>query len=246
MTAEDFIAFYPTAVALIIGLLAIFITFQPVATVKSKIIWLIVFSALTITAIIAGFWQQSITGRKENANNLKQAQRDSALTQRDKEFAFLQGQMTSLIKLTATSPPSTEETKRLSMAIGTLEKMIEKTTGQKSTKSLQTFTNIQIPLKTRALLLSSQILKFIGNRSNTPLPKSETWAADTRRMLDFLDETMNLYSIQFASKVISIRNELAENGFEDRELNSNYERPTNPIGVRIVGERIGALAERLP
>lgn len=89
-------------------------------------------------------------------------------------------------------------------------------------------------------------MQFIGNRSNTPLPKSETWAADTRRMLDFLDETMNLYSIQFASKVISIRNELAENGFEDRELNSNYERPTNPIGVRIVGERIGALAERLP
>jgi hypothetical protein len=39
---------------------------------------------------------------------------------------------------------------------------------------------------------------------------------------------------------------LAQEGFKDAELDRFYQYPTNPIGIRIVGERIGMLAEQMP
>jgi len=54
------------------------------------------------------------------------------------------------------------------------------------------------------------------------------------------------YSTRFGARVIAARNELAALGYTDAQLDSYYEHPTNLIGVRIVHERLGALALRLP
>lgn len=103
-------------------------------------------------------------------------------------------------------------------------------------------------LKTRALLLSAEILRFLAERQQQepPMPRPETWNNDVDAMIRFHRETMSLYSQRFASRVIAFRDAFAQGGLVDRELDSFYEHPTNPIGIRIVGERIGALAEKLP
>ena len=102
-------------------------------------------------------------------------------------------------------------------------------------------------LKVRAKNLSKEILEFIADRerSGFRLPRKETWDLDTELMIREHTETMSQYSTKFGSRVIAVRDELAKNGLKDKELDSFYEHPTNAIGIRIVGERIGALAEKL-
>ncbi len=105
-------------------------------------------------------------------------------------------------------------------------------------------------LKHRALALSDEILRFLVNRQahEPPLLVEATPAVrfDTAALVRYSGETRARYSQQFASKVIAARDELARQGLTDPELDSFYQDPTNPIGIRIVAERLGALAERLP
>lgn len=100
-------------------------------------------------------------------------------------------------------------------------------------------------LKRRSLILSNEILRFLTNRqANEPqLFRPETWQQDTNRMIKYSQQTMSLYSEKYALRVIAIRNEFADKGYQDSELDRSYEHPTNPIGIRIIAERIGALAE---
>lgn len=103
-------------------------------------------------------------------------------------------------------------------------------------------------LKQRAIRLSNEILEFVADRerSNPPLPRIETWERDVDISTRFSIETMSQFSTKFGARLIATRNELAEQGLTDRELDSLYTHPTNPIGIRIVAERLGALAEKLP
>lgn len=105
----------------------------------------------------------------------------------------------------------------------------------------------QLTLKERGQNLSKEILEFLADRerSEPRSPHPETWNLDTELMRRHSRETMNQYSIKFASHVIAIRNELTSVNLKDEDLNRFYEHPTNPIGIRIVGERIGALSEKL-
>ena len=102
-------------------------------------------------------------------------------------------------------------------------------------------------LKNRGEILSHEILEFLADRerSSPRLPNSATWKLDTEMMLRHSKETLNQYSIKFASRIISIRNELSSKGIIDEELEKFYEHPTNNIGIRTVGERIGSLSEKL-
>jgi hypothetical protein len=103
-------------------------------------------------------------------------------------------------------------------------------------------------LKHRALALADEILRFLLVRqsSEPPLPTPATWKADTDMMLDYSKETMGLYSQKFGARALALWRQLSEAGFKDRELDRFIEHPTNPIGIRIVGERLGALAEQMP
>lgn len=95
--------------------------------------------------------------------------------------------------------------------------------------------------------LSTEILNFLADRRrNEPqMPKKDTWHRDTELMIKYSQETMNQYSIKFAARVLSARNSLFSRGLCDEELDKFYEHPTNAIGIRIVGERLGALSEKL-
>jgi hypothetical protein len=105
-----------------------------------------------------------------------------------------------------------------------------------------------VSLKERAIHLSADILSFLTQRlaSEPPLPRRETWEQDMQMEANYFKQTMAIYSQTFGAKVIAIHNELASKGITDRELDSSYENPINPNGIRTVAERIGALAERLP
>jgi len=102
-------------------------------------------------------------------------------------------------------------------------------------------------LKRRGLTLSDEILRFLLDRQRdaVPLPRMGTWEQDAGAMIAYSEGTMALYSQRFGARVIAMRNELADAGLTDPELDQFYEHPTNPIGIRIVAERLGALAERL-
>jgi hypothetical protein len=104
-----------------------------------------------------------------------------------------------------------------------------------------------LELKRKATILSAEILHFLTDRqANEPsLPRPETWKQDTQAMISYMQQTLALYSETFGSRVIAVHDEFARQGLRDGQLDSDYGHPTNPIGIRIVGERIGTLAEKL-
>ena len=104
-------------------------------------------------------------------------------------------------------------------------------------------------LKERAIRLSADILAFLTQRQvdEPPIPRNRaTYDSDMHAFDRYSEHTMSIYSQMFARQVISIHAELARKGISDEQFDTFYERPTNPIGVRIVAEHLGALAERLP
>lgn len=102
-------------------------------------------------------------------------------------------------------------------------------------------------IRNRALALSGEILRFLTERlgSEPSPPHPGTWERDTDSMMRYSGQTMRLFSEKFGAKIIAMRNALAQKGLTDKELDSHYEHPTNPIGIRIVGERLGALAHQM-
>ena len=102
-------------------------------------------------------------------------------------------------------------------------------------------------LKGRAMLLSQDILTFLTDRQSNapPLPRGETWKQDTDAEVRYIEETKVLFSQRFGPRVIAVRAELAEKGFRDSELDTYYEDPTTTRDFRIIGERIGALAQQI-
>lgn len=104
-----------------------------------------------------------------------------------------------------------------------------------------------LELKRQATKLSAEILQFLTDRQvgEPPIPRPSTWEQDMQAQIKYMQQTIAFYSQMFAPRVIAMHDELAKQGFRDGQLENFYEHPTNPIGIRIVGERIGALAERI-
>jgi hypothetical protein len=103
-------------------------------------------------------------------------------------------------------------------------------------------------LKKRSRSLSAEMLTFLSdrNRSSPPLPRPGTWQQDVHNQVRFMEETMDQYQVKFGARVIAVHDDFAKRGLRDEKLDKLYEYPANPMGVRMLGERIGALAERLP
>lgn len=98
-----------------------------------------------------------------------------------------------------------------------------------------------------AISLSEEMFEFLHERDNDspPAPNLETWLEDVKKITEFHHDTMNQYSVRFASKVREIRFQFADLGLHDDKLDSLYKNPANPIGIRRIAERIGFLAEEL-
>jgi len=110
----------------------------------------------------------------------------------------------------------------------------------------KTATQLQ-EIKARAKVLSSELLQFVSERQrgDPPLPWRESWAQDTEAHIRYSKDTMTQYSEKFGARVIAIHRELAESGLTDSQLDARYQYATNPLGITLIGERIGALAERI-
>ena len=101
-------------------------------------------------------------------------------------------------------------------------------------------------LKTRTIEVSQSILKFIEERNrNEPQVDFDNWDQSTDNLIKYSGETLDLYNKVFASEVIFLRNEYAKRGITDDSLDMFYEYPTNTLGIREVGIRLGSLAYRL-
>jgi hypothetical protein len=152
-----------------------------------------------------------------------------------KETAKREEQLDKLLQLASGPARSPESADRLTHVLEQLEARLAATPHP--------------GLKLRVSTLSAEILAFLADRERHGppiMPRKDHWTEDTAIIIGYFEETMRLYSQRFAARVIAARNELAEQGLRDEELDRFYDHPTNPIGVRMVGERIGALAERLP
>ncbi len=107
-------------------------------------------------------------------------------------------------------------------------------------------------LKKLAFGLSSEVLQFLVNRQVGPgycqTGSGEGSSRDEATMNEGSceRETVKMYSSTFGSRVAAIRNALAKKGLTDQELDGEYEAPVNTNSIRLIAERIGTLAEKLP
>lgn len=96
--------------------------------------------------------------------------------------------------------------------------------------------------------LSQEILQFLSDRQRAEpdLPSSKRdWHKRTNESIRCHQETVSLYHQRFGARVIALYETLKEIGHSDSELDFFYEHPTNALGIREVGQRLGALGERL-
>lgn len=125
---------------------------------------------------------------------------------------------------------------------------------QSIVRLMNAFNDPAAGLKRRALELSERLLDFIYDRIQNlpPLPRV---LITTFRNLDDTPEmqelakyehnTMAVYNTRFAAKVKAIRDEFAAQGLIDEPLESLYDDVQESGYIRIIGERIGVLAEQI-
>ena len=104
-------------------------------------------------------------------------------------------------------------------------------------------------LKIRANQLSKEMLEFIVVRQQYAprIPNNqEEWNRDVEKIHSYFKETMSQYSLRFNTRVIAMRNELADKGLKDDSLDSVFDKPGNAMSIRFIAEGIKALANQLP
>lgn len=234
MDYKDFLATYPAISAILSGVFAIIVTFMPPRSNLKRNIWIIVFAILGLTGAICIVWNNSITRKDSDDQKIQSA----------KDMAYLKGQMTALLKYTSSPPPSNEDSKRLSNILEQLDNDIKSQPKVYNSKT-NTLNTVPLSLKKRTLLLSTEILKFLSDKKEPPSPKPETWNADIQNINNFYNSIMNEYSLKFGSRVRVIRDELAENGYKNEDLDAYYLSPVNVLVVREIGEILGMMSEKI-
>ncbi len=116
-------------------------------------------------------------------------------------------------------------------------------------------------LKDRALKLSESLLSFIYERINSRRPfeitinlipgvaqnvqeemlRSPEW----KRFEAYEKNTVEEYNVRFSKKVMEIRDEIATIGFPEGQLSFLYHDPKNSEDIRLIGQRIGELADKI-
>jgi hypothetical protein len=110
----------------------------------------------------------------------------------------------------------------------------------------------ELDLREQAFIVSAGILNFIleRERSAPPYPSPDLSPADWSRaeaqIRAYNAETMRQFNQAWGTQVINLHDRIAAKGLQDPALDDLYQRPTSPLGIRIIGEKIGDLAEKLP
>jgi hypothetical protein len=96
--------------------------------------------------------------------------------------------------------------------------------------------------------LSREIIAYIDGRARSAPPpphSAATWEQDKARWAQFDGETVAGYAPRFARRVATTRAALTFRSLRDRDLDALYQQPRNAFEIRVIGERLGVLAERL-
>jgi hypothetical protein len=108
-------------------------------------------------------------------------------------------------------------------------------------------------LKKQALELANRLFSFAGDRilndpskNNIGEVNKSQWGENTKRMVNYSQETTEIYNTRYLSEVIRTKQEFSKRNLTDPQLDQFYDRPTNPIGIQIVATRFLELANRLP
>ncbi len=101
-------------------------------------------------------------------------------------------------------------------------------------------------LRTQVVSLSSDIVAFAEERNRLmPVEGKPNWDEYTRTLGRLTDETLSLYTQRYALRVAKARREFARRGLTDDQLDKFYDRPKTPLAIRMVSERLEALARQL-
>jgi hypothetical protein len=101
-------------------------------------------------------------------------------------------------------------------------------------------------LRRNALEVSRDVLGFLAQRDaeKPAAPRPDTWQRDVEEEARYSRETLALYSLRYAADLVAVCEALAGMGLVDKELETPDQHLANPLGVRMVAERIGALARQ--
>jgi hypothetical protein len=99
-------------------------------------------------------------------------------------------------------------------------------------------------LRRNAVEVSKDVLDFLAQRDaeKPGSPSPDTWQRDVEEEARYSRETLALYSLRYAANLVAVCDALAEMGLVDKELETPDQHLANPLGIRMVAERIGALA----
>jgi hypothetical protein len=107
-------------------------------------------------------------------------------------------------------------------------------------------------LRADAISLSGDLISFADERQKqmpSPLPAqaggAKDWDAYTRAVAQLCSATQNDYAQRYAPRVALLRREFARRGLTDNTLASFYAHPSDPLAVRVVGERLALLGQQL-
>ena len=110
----------------------------------------------------------------------------------------------------------------------------------------------ELDLREQAFIVSAGILNFLleRERSAPPYPSPDLspadWSKAEAQIRAYNAETMRQFNQAWSTQVINLHDRIAAKGLQDPALDDLYQRPTSPLGIRIIGEKIGDLAEKLP
>jgi len=96
--------------------------------------------------------------------------------------------------------------------------------------------------------LSRELIAYVDGsaRLAPPRPHSpDTWDHDEAVWAEFERQTVAGYSQRFGRRVRTTRAALTFRNLRDRDLDAFYQQPGNTFQIRMVGERLGVLADRL-
>jgi hypothetical protein len=99
-------------------------------------------------------------------------------------------------------------------------------------------------LRRNAIEVSRDVLGFLAQRDaeKPGPPRPDTWQRDVEEEARYSRETLALYSLRYAADLDAVCDALAKMGLVDKELETPDQHLANPLGIRMVAERIGALA----
>ncbi len=185
--------------------------------------WVMVFIGVSVSGIFALILSQHLI-------QISERDRFRDESERDKSLEYMKGQMASLVQFYSLRGTSSD----LITASLPIPKEKEHETPEQT-------------LGRKCAILSKDMFTFLQEwgQKEPPSPKRETWSEDVDKSIRLSQERMLDYSRNFGGRVISLHDQLAELGIRDNEIDRTYEHPTNPIGVKILAERFGAIAEKI-